>query len=131
MIGLDTNILVRYLAQDDAVQSSIANDVVDRRLSTEKPGFISVVAMAETVWVLRRSYRMKGPALAACIARLLQADVLLVQHQPAVHAAMVAYRDRNVDFGDALIGLLGMQAGCTQSVTFDRDALRQPGFALP
>ena len=131
MIGLDTNILVRYLAQDDAVQSPIANDLVERRLSSEKPGFISVVAMAETVWVLRRSYRMKGPALAACIARLLQADVLLVQHQPAVHAAMVAYRDRNVDFGDALIGLLGMQAGCTQSVTFDRDALRQPGFALP
>ena len=131
MIGLDTNILVRYLAQDDAVQSPIANDLVERRLSSEKPGFISVVAMAETVWVLRRSYRMKGPALAACIARLLQADVLLVQHQPAVHAAMVAYRDRNVDFGDALIGLLGMQAGCTQTVTFDRDALRQPGFALP
>jgi len=131
LIGLDTNILVRYLAQDDAVQSPIANDLVERRLSSEKPGFISVVAMAETVWVLRRSYRMKGPALAACIARLLQADVLLVQHQPAVHAAMVAYRDRNVDFGDALIGLLGMQAGCTQTVTFDRDALRQPGFALP
>ena len=131
MIGLDTNILVRYLAQDDAVQSPIANDLVERRLSSEKPGFISVVAMAETVWVLRRSYRMKGPALAACIARLLQADVLVVQHQPAVHAAMVAYRDRNVDFGDALIGLLGMQAGCTQTVTFDRDALRQPGFALP
>ena len=131
MIGLDTNILVRYLAQDDAVQSPIASDLLERRLSAEEPGFISVVAMAETVWVLRRSYKIRGPALAACVARLLQADVLVVQHHPAVHAAMVAYRDRNVDFGDALIGLLGLEAGCTRTLTFDQDALRQPGFALP
>ena len=131
MIGLDTNILVRYLTQDDVVQSPIASDLLERRLSAETQGFISVVAMAETVWVLQRNYRMKRPALAACVARLLQADVIVVQHQPAVHAAMVAYRDRGSDFGDALIALLGMQSGCTSTLTFDRDALRQPGFAHP
>jgi predicted nucleic-acid-binding protein len=129
LIGLDTNILVRYLAQDDAIQSPIASNLLERRLSVAEPGFISVVALVETVWVLQRSYKMRGPALAACVARLLQADVLVVQHQPAVHAAMVAYRDRNADFGDALIALLGMQAGCTHTLTFDRDALRLPGYA--
>jgi len=131
LIGLDTNVLVRYLAQDDAVQSPIATDLLERQLSVEAPGFISIVAMVETVWVLQRRYKVGRSALAACIARLLQADVLVVQHQPEVHAAMVDYRDRNGDFGDALIAHLGLQAGCPRTLTFDRDALRLPGFDAP
>ena len=58
MIGLDTNLLVRYFTQDDPVQSPIATDVMERRLTQDEPGFVSVVVIAETVWVLDRAYRL-------------------------------------------------------------------------
>jgi predicted nucleic-acid-binding protein len=63
MIGLDTNLLVRYLAQDDAVQSPQSNRIIDRQLSLQEPGFISLATMIETVWVLGSRYKMTGAAL--------------------------------------------------------------------
>ena len=65
MIGLDTNILVRYLAQDDPVQSPKATELIERHLTEENPGFVSVVAMVETVWVLDRAYGLADHAIAA------------------------------------------------------------------
>ena len=56
MIGLDTNLLLRYLAQDDAIQSPKATQIVEQRLSNEDPGFVSLVTILEIVWVLRRIY---------------------------------------------------------------------------
>ena len=73
MIGLDTNILVRYLAQDDPVQSPLATDIVEFRLTEENPGFISIVAMVETVWVLDRAYGLADDEIAAALERMLQA----------------------------------------------------------
>ena len=66
MIGLDANVLVRYFAQDDRVQSGKATDLIERRLSERDPGFISIVAMVETVWVLQRAYSLGKQAVAAC-----------------------------------------------------------------
>jgi predicted nucleic-acid-binding protein len=70
MIGLDTNILVRYLAQDDPTQSRIAAEVIEHRLNEGNPGFVSVVAMAETVWVLDRNYHLTNLELASAIERI-------------------------------------------------------------
>ena len=72
MIGLDTNILVRYLTQDDAVQSAKATEILERRLTPKNPGFVSVVVMVETVWVLDRAYGLAVQEIAATIERLLQ-----------------------------------------------------------
>jgi predicted nucleic-acid-binding protein len=131
MIGLDTNILVRYLVQDDPVQSPTATEVIERRLSEQNPGFVSVVAIAEMVWVLDRVYGLSDHEVAAAIERTLQTDVLLVEDEQEVFAAMVALRDGNGSFADALIGALGARAGCACTLTFDRKALRLPGFELP
>jgi predicted nucleic-acid-binding protein len=131
MIGLDTNILVRYLAQDDPVHSPKATEIMERRLTEEGPGFISVVAMVETVWVLDRAYGISDHEVAAAIERILQTDVLLVENEQEVFAAMVALRDGNGSFADALIAALGTRAGCARTLTFDRQALRLPGFELP
>jgi predicted nucleic-acid-binding protein len=128
MIGLDTNVLVRYLAQDDPVQSASATDFIDGRLSEQEPGFVSVVTMAETAWVLRRTYGLSDADVAAVIERTLQSDVLIVQHEQEVFTAMVALKDRRGSFADALIGALGASAGCSVTVTFDRGALRLPEF---
>jgi predicted nucleic-acid-binding protein len=131
MIGLDSNILVRYLTQDDPVQAAQAARLVEDRLTEDDPGFISIVAMAETVWVLDRHYRFGSGQIAAAIERMLQADTLIVEDEQEVFEAMIALRERRGEFADALIGSLSVKAGCSRVVTFDRDALRLLGFELP
>jgi predicted nucleic-acid-binding protein len=128
VIGLDTNVLVRYLAQDDPVQSPKATELIERRLSEENPGFVSVVAMVETAWVLDRAYGLADREIAAAIERTLQADVLVVEDEQEVFAAMIALKEGHGSFADALIGGLGGRAGCTHTLTFDQKASRLPGF---
>lgn len=131
MIGLDTNILVRYLAQDDPVQSPKATEILERRLTEKDPGFVSVVAMVETVWVLDRAYGLSSQEISAAVERMLQTDVLIVENEQEVFTAMVALKSGEGSFADALIGALGTRAGCARTLTFDHKALRLPGFELP
>jgi predicted nucleic-acid-binding protein len=131
MIGLDTNILVRYLAQDDPVQSPKATEIIERRLTEENPGFVSVVAMVETVWVLDRAYGLRDEEIAAAIERTLQADVLVVENEQEIFTAMIALKERRGSFADALIAALGAKAGCICMLTFDEKAIRLPGFERP
>jgi len=131
MIGLDTNILVRYLAQDDPVQSPKAREIIERRLTEENPGFVSVVAMVETVWVLDRAYGLAPHEIAAAVEYMLQADVLVVENEQEVFTAMVALKMGPGSFADALIAELSSSAGCVRTLTFDHKALRLRGFELP
>jgi predicted nucleic-acid-binding protein len=71
MIGLDTNVLVRYLAQDDPLQSMQATEIIEHRLSEPDPSFLSVVVLAETAWVLERAYGLTDRNIAAAIERVL------------------------------------------------------------
>jgi predicted nucleic-acid-binding protein len=131
MIGLDTNILVRYIAQDDAVQSALATSIIVDRLTEDDPGYISLVAMAETVWVLDRSYGLPGGEIAAIVEHILQTDVLFVQNEQEVFTAMVALKTGpTASFSDALIGALGTRAGCGATLTFDKKAARIKEFDL-
>jgi len=130
MIGLDTNVLVRYLAQDDPIQSPKATEIIERRLTADDPGFVSIVAMVETVWVLERAYGLAAQEIAAAVERVLQTEVLVVESEQEVFAAMIALKEQG-EFADAIIAGLGARAGCSHTVTFDRKALRLPGFALP
>lgn len=131
MIGLDTNILVRYLTQDDPVQSPMATDIIEFRLTEENPGFISIVAMVETVWVLDRAYGLADDEIAAALERILQADTLLVENEQEVFMATIALKEGGGSFADSLIGALGARAGCARTLTLDKTALRLPGFELP
>jgi len=130
MIGLDTNILVRYLVQDDPVQSAKATELIERRLTPDNPGFISIVAMVETVWVLDRSYGFAAQEIAATIERILESETLAVENEREVFTAMISLKDGRM-FADAIIGALGRKAGCSYTFTFDRKALRLPEFRLP
>jgi len=131
MIGLDTNILVRYIAQDDPVQSPIATNIVERCLTLHNPGFISIVAVVETVWVLDRAYRLPAPTIVAAIERILQTETFVVENEQQVFTAMIALKHGFGSFADALIAALGARAGCARTLTFDRKALSLPSFALP
>ena len=130
MTGLDTNILVRYLTQDDPIQSRKATEIIERILSVENPGFVSVVTTAETVWVLDRAYGFSSREIAAVIERMLQVEVLVIQHEQEVFAAMIALKQGRSSFADALIAELGAEAGCIHTLTFDQKALRSPHFRL-
>ena len=130
MIGLDTNVLLRYLAQDDPVQSRRATEIIERRITDQNPGFISVVAMTETVWVLDRAYGLSDEEIVAAIERMLQVDALVVESEQEVFAAMTALEEGLGSFADTLIGALGAKAGCSATLTFDRKALRLPDFEL-
>ena len=130
MIGLDTNILVRYLAQDDAVQSAVAARIVEDRLTEEEPGYISLVTMAEMVWVLDRSYGLPAAEIAGAVEGILQTDVFLVENEQEVFTAMVALKTGAGSFSDALIGALGARAGCAATLTFDKKAARLKDFQL-
>jgi predicted nucleic-acid-binding protein len=130
MIGLDTNVLVRYLAQDDPAQSRRATEIIEGRLTDQNPGFVSVVAMAETVWVLDRAYSLSDEEIVAAIQRMLQIDVLVMENEQEVFAAMTAVEEGLGSFADALIGARGAKAGCAATLTFDKKALRLPHFEL-
>jgi predicted nucleic-acid-binding protein len=103
MIGLDSNILVRYLTQDHPIQSPKATAIIERRLTEENPGFVCIVAMAETVWVLDRAYGLAMHEIAAAIERMLQTDVLVVENEQEVFTAMIALKEGHGSFADALI----------------------------
>ena len=131
MIGLDSNILVRYLTQDDPIQSPKATEVIERRLTEENPGFVSIVAMVETVWVLDRAYELATNEIAAAVERMLQTSVLVVENEQQVFTAMIALKEGRGSFADALIVALGARVGCSRTLTLDQKALRLPGFAAP
>jgi predicted nucleic-acid-binding protein len=129
MIGLDTNVLVRYLTQDDTIQSERATEIV-QGFTEDNPGFISIVALVETAWVLDRAYGVPASELATAIERLLQTDALIVENEQEVFAAMIALREGRGSFADALIAVLGSKAGCSRTLTFDQKAVRIAGFEL-
>jgi predicted nucleic-acid-binding protein len=131
MIGLDTNILVRYLTQDDPFQSATATEIIERRLTEEAPGFVSIVSMVETVWVLDRAYGLPAQEIAAAVERVLQTDVLVVENEREVFGAMIALKQGQGSFADSVIAALGARAGCSCTLTFDPKAARLPGFELP
>ena len=130
MNGLDTSILIRYLTQDDPIQSPKATEIIERRFTRESPGFISLITMAEIVWVLGSVYALADREIADTVERMLQADTLVVQNEQQVYTALVALRRGWGAFADALIAALGAWAGCDSTLTFDKKALRLAGFEL-
>jgi predicted nucleic-acid-binding protein len=128
MIGLDTNVILRYLLQDDPKQTRQANQIVDRQLSEQNPGFVSLVTVLEIVWVLRGLLKQNRAQIASHLENLLAADSLEVQNEQQVFEAVFALKRATGEFEDALIGALNIWAGCSCTLTFDRNAARLPHF---
>lgn len=120
MIGLDTNVIVRYLAQDHPEQSAHASALIDG-LTVAEPGFVSLVAVVETYWVLRSAYDESRARCADLIDGLLDARDLRVGSDAIVRTATSACRD-GADFADVVIAELGRAAGCETTMTLDRRA---------
>lgn len=130
MIGVDTNVLIRYLTQDDPRQSAIATRFIEARLSEENPGFVSAVTLCEIAWVLAASYGADRKRVRQTVENLLTTRQLVIEHSELVWKALRASEGGQADFSDALIGQIAAASGCETTVTFDRAAGRLPGFEL-
>jgi predicted nucleic-acid-binding protein len=130
MIGIDTNVIVRFLAQDDDVQSPIATRFISS-LSRERPGYISAVVLAEMTWVLSRAYKASHTDIVKAIEGLLRSTEIVVENTEAAWRALATYRVANsARFADALIAEIAFGAGARQSVTLDRKAVAEVGMRL-
>ena len=130
MTGIDTNVLVRYFVADDPRQFAKARHLLEEQLSPENRGFISSVVLAETVWVLSRTYDVERKEIVEIVEGLLGARNLMLEHKNSVYFALVQYREGSLDFGDALLCEIATGAGCRTTVTFDKRASRHSGFTL-
>jgi predicted nucleic-acid-binding protein len=129
MIGLDTNMVLRYLLQDDPAHTPQVNHIFERQLSTENPGFVNLAVVLEIVWVLQGKGK-KPVEIAEHLKAILSLQVLEVQNELQVFEAAHALEKGTAEFEDALIGVLNLWAGCSSTLTFDRKAARLPYFNL-
>lgn len=128
MIGIDTNVLVRFLVADDKEQAARAADFM-ASLTTKEKGHLSVIVLVEAFWVLSRGYALPGDEIVRAFRALLSAPELEVAHPDAVREALSGV-EGGFDFADALIARLHQEAGCSTTVTFDKKAGRLPGMRV-
>lgn len=130
MIGLDTNVLVRYLTQDEPAQAAIANDLIENRLSADTPGFIAAIVLVELVWVLESAYGCDRAAISAILSRILRAKPLRVENAEVAWQAARAFSDGRGDFADCMIERVANANGCAATLTFDKIATKHAGMRL-
>lgn len=130
MIGLDTNVVVRYLAQDDPKQSAAATRLIEQVLTPENRGFVSAIVLCEIAWVLAECYDADRSRIRAAIEGLLVAKQIALEAPDTVRRALSAWGTSSADFADALIGEVCAAHGAARTMTFDRAAAKLPGFAL-
>jgi predicted nucleic-acid-binding protein len=132
VIGLDTNILLRWLispgkgdlASSDAEIAQVSQ-IVDAQGAQL---FINAVVVAETAWILEQKLKLGRPDVSGVIGRLLFAENIAVANDPEMTTALTVYASSNINFADCLIAQLNLAAGCSHTLTFDRKASRTSGF---
>ncbi len=131
MIALDTNVLVRFLVADDAEQHRRALAFIEQSLAAETVLLVPEIVIVETVWVLRRSYRLSRAEVAAVLHRVLAARHLEIDSRDCVNRALRRFEAGKGDFSDYLIAEHAALSGAEAVVTFDRALLAESGFVTP
>lgn len=129
MIALDTNVIVRYLTQDDPLQASAATKLFES-FSSATPGFITTVVMVELVWVLESSYRAQRTDIIRVLETLLRSKELIVERSELIWQALYRFSAGKADFADCLIERSGHAAECQFTATFDKNAAASAGMRL-
>lgn len=129
MIGLDTNVLVRYIMQDDAKQSAKATALVES-LDDAGGGFITLVSIVELVWVLGSSYELTYAQVVMALDSILRTKQFTVERADQVLRALRVFKVGRSDFADCLIERSASSAGCDRTVTFDVGAAKHAGMTL-
>ena len=130
MIALDTNVLVRYVVQDDPEQAAPAARFIEDRCTAEEPAFINGIVLCELVWVLESVYELTRDEVTSILDRMLRIPAFEIEDFDGAMGALRLYRNGTCDFADALIGLKNQRRGCSATATFDRRASRIPEFMI-
>lgn len=130
MTGLDTNVIIRYIAQDDPRQSAAATRLMEKTLTVEQPGFVTLVTLCEVAWVLAECYAADRARIRSVLQGLLETRQIVVESAELVWRALRIWQASGADFSDALIGEVALAAGATKVLTFDKAAAKLPSFAL-
>jgi predicted nucleic-acid-binding protein len=131
MIGLDTNVLVRFLVRDDARQFERARRLIQREAERGEPVLISLLVLLEAEWVLRSRYQLSKGEIADAVSALLDAAEVRFESEPIVEEALHVWRDSAAEFADCLIGAHHRSLGCDATASFDARAARLPYFVSP
>jgi predicted nucleic-acid-binding protein len=129
MIGLDTNVLVRYIMQDDPKQSPKATRLIES-LTNDQPGFVPLVAVVELVWVLSSSYGLNRHQVAEALDLLLRSKEIVIDRADLVLQAQRRFAKGGADFADCLIERISHAQGCETTMTFDTGAVKAAGMTL-
>ncbi|MHB9101318.1 MAG: PIN domain-containing protein [Sulfuricella sp.] len=128
MLGIDTNVLVRFLVQDDDAQFEKARKLIKREVAAGRRVFINQLVLMETEWVLRSRYVVPKNQIIEAISGLLNATDVQFEDEPAIEEALFIWKDATADFADCLIGAKNRRLGCRATATFDLKAAKLPGF---
>jgi predicted nucleic-acid-binding protein len=128
MLGIDTNVLVRFLVQDDQAQFERAQKLIGRESRTGSGVLISLLVLLETEWVLRSRYSLAKSEILAAFSGLLASAELRFEDEHSIEAALFAWKDSPADFADCLIGARHRALGCRATASFDVKATTLPGF---
>lgn len=131
MIALDTNVLVRFIVEDDARQTAAATKLIDHAVAADQPLFVSSIVLCEFVWVLAGSYRVSRAEIGRVLRELLRARHLAFDAPDQLVRALDAFLQSNGNFADYLIREQGRAAGCDTVATFDRALHKERGFMAP
>ncbi len=129
MIGLDTNVLVRYIMQDDPKQSAKASKLIES-LDGNNQGYITMVSVVELYWVLTSSYELSGQQVGQALEAILRTKQFLVERADQLMRALRVFGEGRADFADCLIERSAAGAGCNQTMTFDVGASKFAGMTL-
>ncbi|MEE8584736.1 MAG: PIN domain-containing protein [Acidobacteriota bacterium] len=128
---MDSNILIRYLSADDAQQTAAARSLLEQGEEQGERFHISTTVLCELIWTLRgRPYHLDRPAITSAIEQLSVTPLFVLQSRELVLKALQDYRQGRADFPDYLNGWQDRQAGCKDTLTFDRELAREEGFTL-
>lgn len=130
MIGLDTNILVRYITQDDPDQSEKAADEIEKGLSAEHIFYIADIVMCELVWVLETAYGYDRREIIPVLENILRTKQFQFENKDLLWQALADYQNTNGGFVGHLIGRAGQRAGCLETLTFDTGLKNNPVFRV-
>lgn len=127
MTGIDTNVLVRFLVQDNPEQARKAADLITRECSAEDPGLINRIVLCELVWVLESAYGYPRESVALALEKILRTIQFRIEDHQEAWLSFGQYKD-GADFADSFIAAVNRRHGCERTVTFDRKAGRRSGF---
>ena len=130
MLGIDTNVLVRFLVRDDELQFDKARKLIRREIAAGRQVLVNHLVILETEWVLRSRYCLSKIDIVAAISGLLDATELQIEDEPTVEEALYVWKESGADFADCLVAAKSRRLGCRATATFDTKASKLPGFVM-